>query len=219
MEDKQTQTRRIMRLLLGLWLVALLFGAWACGDPCGNGYCNRGWDEDEVTCPDDCPECPNDFCSIWETERNCPEDCAPEGAPPPPTPEPASGDDPSDVIMIAPGFCGDGTCDTESENSDLCPEDCPCVDDGECAPGEGFNCLDCGEPADSCGAPCEDSDDCAGDLSCFSGACWEDCICEGDCGGEDDDDGSGGESCTTCTTDTDCGCPNGSCQNGCCSCP
>jgi hypothetical protein len=80
--------------------------------------------------------------------------------------------------------CGDGYCDTATENTDLCPEDCPCVDDGVCAEGEGFVCLDCGDPTQACGAPCESSETCPSPLSCFNAVCWEACLCGGDCGGE-----------------------------------
>ena len=80
--------------------------------------------------------------------------------------------------------CGNGICDTATENTDLCPEDCPCVNDGTCAEGEGFACLDCGDPTQACGSPCESSETCPSPLSCFNAVCWEACLCEGDCGGE-----------------------------------
>jgi hypothetical protein len=82
------------------------------------------------------------------------------------------------------GYCGDGTCDTTTENTDLCPEDCECVNDGECGLGEGLNCADCGDPVEACGSPCEDSETCPDPLSCFDGACWEGCLCGDDCGDE-----------------------------------
>lgn len=77
--------------------------------------------------------------------------------------------------------CGDGVCAVESENSDLCPADCACVDDGVCNPGEGANCLDCGANAGSCGAACTDSAQCAGGLACAGSVCWDACTCGGDC--------------------------------------
>jgi hypothetical protein len=109
--------------------------------------------------------------------------------------------------------CGDGYCDTTLENTDLCPEDCPCLDNGVCEPGEGFACADCGEPRSTCGTPCESSDDCPDPLSCFNAVCWEACLCGGDCGG------GGGGCANTCVGDRDCTCPRGTCVDGCCSCP
>ncbi len=79
--------------------------------------------------------------------------------------------------------CGDGVCTTSAENSDLCPQDCPCADDGVCSVGEGANCRDCGSAAGACGAVCSDSSQCAGGLSCAGGVCWDACACGGDCGG------------------------------------
>lgn len=84
--------------------------------------------------------------------------------------------------------CGNGACDAECENSDLCLEDCPCADDGVCSPGEGFGCRDCIGPgensASACGSPCQDS--CEGELSCEDGVCWDPCTCGGSCGDDDD---------------------------------
>jgi hypothetical protein len=115
--------------------------------------------------------------------------------------------------------CGDGWCDVSVENSDLCPEDCECVDNGECEPGEGLNCADCGEPEAACGAPCQSTDDCREGLSCFNGACWDDCICESRCGEEPGQEP--GSSCTPCQGDPECHsdrCPKGHCVDGCCVC-
>ncbi len=78
--------------------------------------------------------------------------------------------------------CGDGYCNTAVENTDLCPDDCVCVDDGQCSPSEGANCMDCGDPAGACGARCATSDTCPDPLSCFNGVCWEACLCGGNCG-------------------------------------
>lgn len=93
------------------------------------------------------------------------------------------------------GGCGDGYCDTATENSDLCPEDCQCVDDGTCAPGEGAGCRDCGETAGGCGNPCTDDTQCAEGLSCV-GVCWHACTCGGDCGSE-----GGGDTERKCSCD------------------
>lgn len=79
--------------------------------------------------------------------------------------------------------CGDSVCDPAAENSDLCPADCQCVDDGVCSPGEGSSCRDCGSAAGTCGAACSDSSQCAGGLSCAGGVCWDACTCGGDCAG------------------------------------
>jgi hypothetical protein len=89
-----------------------------------------------------------------------------------------------------PDECGDGYCNPRTENTDLCPVDCVCVDDGVCAPGEGFNCRDCGELSGSCGTPCDSSEQCPEGLSCFNSVCWEACLCGGQCGEE-----GGGRNC------------------------
>jgi hypothetical protein len=115
----------------------------------------------------------------------------------------------------ASSVCGDGHCDTATENSDLCPQDCPCVDDGHCAPGEGFNCADCGDPTGACGVRCDSSDTCPDPLECFNAVCWDSCVCGGNCGGR----GEGGETCARpCDSHRDCSCWEG-CVDGCCSCP
>jgi hypothetical protein len=89
--------------------------------------------------------------------------------------------------------CGDGYCDTAHENNDLCPQDCQCVDNGECEPGEGDGCRDCGATAGGCGNPCADSSQCAAGLSCHTGVCWA-CQCGGE-GACDTDDGHHGDHC------------------------
>lgn len=115
------------------------------------------------------------------------------------------------------GACGDGTCDMATENTDLCPDDCPCVNDRVCSPGEGDTCSDCGDAVDACGAPCGSSDECHIELSCFNAVCWDACICEGNCGQQDE---GGGETCSSpCTTISDCGSDLCTCAGGCCSCP
>jgi hypothetical protein len=83
--------------------------------------------------------------------------------------------------------CGDGTCQAECENSDLCPDDCSCADNGICEPGEGFGCRDCVGPDEgsgsACGTPCQGS--CDGGLTCEGGFCWDACACAGNCGEPD----------------------------------
>jgi hypothetical protein len=86
--------------------------------------------------------------------------------------------------------CGDGTCNPTCENSDLCPADCGCVDNGVKDPGEGCNCRDVvceGEdPGTVCGGPCGAGGTCAAGLECTSaGICWSNTICQpgGDPGG------------------------------------
>jgi hypothetical protein len=113
-------------------------------------------------------------------------------------------------------YCGDGYCSPD-ENTDLCPQDCHCHNDGVCGEGEGLNCPDCGEPRDACGISCATSDDCPSQLSCFNAVCWEACLCGGDCGGGGNEGGTRCEN--TCTTSGDCHCPRGTCVDGCCSCP
>lgn len=113
-------------------------------------------------------------------------------------------------VTVPPDECGDGYCNTETENSDLCPEDCPCRDNGECEAGEGFSCRDCGDTTGGCGAPCETSDDCPDELSCFNAVCWESCLCGGNCGGGDED-GEGRNCWCEEPTDYWACCDDGSC--------
>jgi hypothetical protein len=109
----------------------------------------------------------------------------PTDTPSPPQPQPQP--------QPPPPACGDDRCDPRTENSDLCPQDCQCVDDGVCNPGEGATCLDCGENAGACGAPCSDSGQCQADLACAGGVCWSDSLCGP--GG-----GTGGECPCSCRT-------------------
>jgi hypothetical protein len=134
------------------------------------------------------------------------------------------------------GTCGDGTCQDRFEDVNSCPADCTCGD-GTCSQGypqyeNSQNCpQDCTPPPTptpqalqdwippvlgDCGDPCESSDDCQEGLACFDAVCWEDCRCEGNCGG------GGGErpSCHECSSDAECRqyCA-GNCSNGCCNCP
>lgn len=111
--------------------------------------------------------------------------------------------------------CGDGHCSPSMENSDLCPEDCECVDDGECSPGEGAGCLDCSEGAGRCNAPCETSEQCVDGFSCFNGVCWNPCECAGDC--EPEEGGEEEPTCRPCQTAADCGATAAwQCVNNCC---
>jgi hypothetical protein len=117
--------------------------------------------------------------------------------------------------------CGDGVCSTALENTDLCPEDCACVDNGECEPGEGAGCADCGALESACGVPCESADDCREGLSCFNGHCWDNCVCEGQCGPET---GPGEpDECHSCQSGSEChdycSSPDAWCEGGCCRCP
>jgi hypothetical protein len=116
--------------------------------------------------------------------------------------------------------CGDGYCDTLSENTDICPADCSCVDDGYCLPGEGTNCGDCQTLGGGCGAPCTSSEQCqvvdGVQLSCFDSVCWESCTCGGNCGG-----GTEGGTTVTCWCETSCAryCSDGSYHFDCTTCP
>jgi hypothetical protein len=87
-----------------------------------------------------------------------------------------------EVVETEEGRCGDGVCNPETENSDICRMDCRCVDDGECGPGEGSGCQDCGASAGGCGNVCTDSSQCKDGLSCAGGRCWDACECGGICG-------------------------------------
>ena len=81
------------------------------------------------------------------------------------------------------GVCGNGVCNA-SENSDICPADCACIDNGVVDAGEGCGCRDVlceGETSQFvCGSPCSGS--CGGGLSCLNGVCWDACLCDGVCG-------------------------------------
>jgi hypothetical protein len=106
------------------------------------------------------------------------------------------------VYVVEADACGDGFCNTTTENTDLCPEDCTCVDNGTCEPGEGFNCADCGNPAEACGSPCESSETCPSPLSCFNSVCWEACLCGGNCG--EGGEGEEGVECWCVGPDREC---------------
>jgi len=86
--------------------------------------------------------------------------------------------------------CGDGVCDPNSENSDLCAADCSCTDNGVAGPGEGCNCRDvvCADEKlrTACGTLCDETGVCPEGLACFQGVCWEDCLCEDICGPEEE---------------------------------
>lgn len=118
------------------------------------------------------------------------------------------------------GVCGNGRCDTATENSDICPADCSCRDNGTCEAGEGAGCRDCGSSAGSCGAPCSSSATCGGGLSCAGGVCWDACQCQGQCGGTGGTGGqpipTSGPECGTCGVGG-CGwylCASGNCSSG-----
>jgi hypothetical protein len=87
--------------------------------------------------------------------------------------------------------CGDGTCSAPSENSDLCPADCACVDDGVCRPGEGSTCRDCIGGELACGVACPEGV-CPAGLACSpQGFCWNDTLCASDPPPQDEPEGSG----------------------------
>jgi hypothetical protein len=78
--------------------------------------------------------------------------------------------------------CGDAVCDPATENSDLCHEDCECVDNGVADPGEGCGCKDViceGEdPITACGTPCGEEGQCPDGFRCDKGEwCWDSVIC------------------------------------------
>lgn len=101
----------------------------------------------------------------------------------------------------AEAACGDGVCDTTSENNDLCPDDCQCIDNGIVDPSEGCGCKDMictGETsASACGTFAGPNGECPGDLVEFSGVCWSRCECQGICSEDDEaavqSDGGGGD--------------------------
>jgi hypothetical protein len=91
-------------------------------------------------------------------------------------------------VDAAEDTCGNGVCDLSTENNDLCPEDCQCIDNGVEDPGEGCNCKDVicdGEGEDSgsaCGTYVGPDGECPGNLVNSGGVCWDRCECEGICG-------------------------------------
>ncbi|MCC6905717.1 MAG: hypothetical protein IT326_07730 [Anaerolineae bacterium] len=95
-------------------------------------------------------------------------------------------DTPTPVIIVVQrppvDICGDGVCGL-LENSDFCPQDCGCRDDGVCSPEEGFNCSDClgpnEPPSTTCGSPCGPGAACGGGLTCTGGICWSAFVCQG----------------------------------------
>jgi hypothetical protein len=175
------------------------------------GACSRLWGE-----------CGDGVCfdyQGYENPENCPEDCGQLDFPDTGAPTPGAGAEEPGVIEAIPNICGDGICNTMTENTDLCPDDCECVDDGECSPGEGFNCLDCGDVSRYCGQSCTSSEDCRGILSCFEGVCWETCACTGQC--DQEGESGGGASCVPCGAPCQehCNSPDTFCDEGCCRCP
>jgi hypothetical protein len=220
MKNWEPVLRGFRRAAPFLGVMALFFqctGCWLDRQGwCGDNECQTEH-EDMTTCAQDCSYCGDGVC-YWiygEDSASCPQDCA-ESVP---SPEPGV-EEPAEIEAI-PNVCGDGICNTMYENSDLCPDDCECVDDGECEPGEGLGCRDCTDDVSRhCGQPCESSDECGGVLSCFEGMCWQECACTGRCGPDDDDDG-GGTDCRPCGAPCEeyCSSPDTFCEDGCCRCP
>ncbi|MBI5066511.1 hypothetical protein HZA97_09865 [Candidatus Woesearchaeota archaeon] len=91
---------------------------------CGNGLCEaKYWDngdEDNVNCPQDCPQCGNELCDYYYGEdfNICPQDCSICGDGKCFFPEDGVSC-PSDCKPV----CGDGNCN-KPENPTSCPQDC-----------------------------------------------------------------------------------------------
>ncbi len=102
-------------------------------------------------------------------------------------------------VNAAVDACGDGICDTDSENNDLCPEDCQCIDNGVEDPGEGCGCKDViceGEAIRSaCGTPVGADGECPGNLVDSGGICWSRCECQGICSEADEAAGGSANLC------------------------
>ena len=123
------------------------------------------------------------------------------------------------AVEAAEDTCGNGVCDLGTENNDLCPEDCQCIDNGVEDPGEGCGCKDVlceGEaPESACGSPCEEGDTCGNGLRCEGGACWDATICAPlepkpvVSHGSDDEEGGGGGGGGVCTLTMDAWTPTG----------
>jgi hypothetical protein len=140
---------------------------------CLIGFCNESCN---------CIPAPLRMCSALSdgcmSDANCPDlhycdsmcNCQ-ALSPPPPLSPPTTGE--------SGPVCGDGICQAD-ENSDLCNQDCECVDNGTAEPSEGCNCADVlceGEdPATVCGAPCP-TGLCSGGLACIGGTCQDAADC------------------------------------------
>jgi hypothetical protein len=159
---------------------------------CGDGTCDAN--EDNTTCPDDCPTLPPDTCgdgicdpAEGEDDATCPIDCSTS-----PPPDPVCGDgtcDPGEDDTTCPDdcssspppdpVCGDGTCDP-GEDDTTCPDDCstspppdPVCGDGTCDPGEDDTTC-----PDDCSSPPPDP---CGDGICDPAIGEDDTTCPADC--------------------------------------
>jgi len=121
-------------------------GDWACIDcACGlrcdgDGICDEPF-EDMVSCPIDClvgsqvvhEDLLEALLDAWGTAASEGEACIGD-----------EGEPGTWVCTCVPlQECGDGYCSRELEDSETCPEDCTCRDDGICRAKEGFDCADC----------------------------------------------------------------------------
>ena len=105
-------------------ICTLLFGfAWCSA--CGDGACDD-W-ENPCNCPDDCGPCVGESEAI-PTIVDPPPCCVGLELIPPKEP------DWFGIIGYCTALCGDGVCDPEVETNYNCPEDCPCVAEGEAVP-------------------------------------------------------------------------------------
>jgi hypothetical protein len=95
-----------------------------------------------------CSACGDGICDDWESTCNCPEDCGPcvgEGGTIPSVLDPPACCLGLELILpkrpdwfgiygYCTALCGDGICDPEIETDYNCPEDCPCIGEGESMP-------------------------------------------------------------------------------------
>lgn len=194
LNDQEEQNRRLpLWLLLLLLLLLFLLGLW------GFSSINQDVLGEEETQNEQVGDEPTDEPTSTATPTDTPtpggDGEEEEGAPSDPTPTNtlAPEDEPPPIVPVndPEPECGNGICE-DGENSDLCREDCGCVDDGICNPDEeGYGCRDCQGPdeelASVCGSACP-TGECAGGLSCTGGVCWQACVCDDNCGTDDDDD-------------------------------
>jgi hypothetical protein len=102
-------------------------------------------------------------------------------------------------------WCGDGYCDSGSENSSNCPQDCGYCGNGDCDNGE--NSYSCPQDCPHCG-----NGSCEGDLGEDSGNCEVDCprpppppFCgDGECQREHESCNSCPRDCGGCSADGQC---------------
>ncbi len=160
---------------------------------CGDGLCTTGCGENIVSCPIDCPKCPDGVCTPGESPASCPTDCCGHcgdgkciGY--------ECGESPTTCAQDCGNACGNLVCD-KGENPGSCPTDCKkqACGNGVCESTDGgpIGCpKDCAATCGNC--VCEGTEDftsCPNDCGyCGDGTCsmcnalGENPACVADCG-------------------------------------